>query len=561
MTNYSKHFNTKQTPQSEPAPGKFQVQNNAGGYTFRVTPWQQLDRWLIIGTEGGTYYTGENELTVENAKTIKTCLKLDGKRTVDRIAEVSDKGLTPSNDPAVFALALAASDENSETRKHALQSLPKVCRIGTHLFHFAEAVDSQRGWGRSLKNAIANWYTSKEVGSLAHQVLKYQARDGWSHRDLLRLSHPKTEDKQVDAVFRWITQENSKRDWNSCKGSITVDRTKDKKGMCSYGPVGALPKILENYTLLLDEKDPNAAAKLIRENNFTHEMVPGDLKNHLVVWEALLERMPITAMVRNLGKMTEVGLIVPGSEASKKVACILASEEIIKAGRVHPIQMLNALNVYSSGQGSLGKLTWSPDRLVVDALDEGFYKSFNVVVPTGKRILVALDVSGSMAFDDVTSGKKGKTSMPGLTPRTASAAMAMVTTRTESEWEVGVFDQRFTIMSDAFSRRRRLDDVVKSVNNLDFGLTDCSLPMQWALKNGRKFDAFYIYTDNETYYGEVHPHQALVEYRQKTGINAKLIVNAMSSAGFSVADPDDPGMLDVVGLDSSAPAVMADFIR
>jgi len=223
--------------------------------------------------------------------------------------------------------------------------------------------------------------------------------------------------------------------------------------------------------------------------------------------------------------------------------------------------MLNALNVYKSGHGSLGTLTWNPDRRVVDALDEGFYKSFKAVVPTGKRILIALDVSGSMACSYVTSGKSGKKSMPGMTPHEASAALAMVTTKTESEWEVGVFDSKFTIMSEVFSPRRRLDDVVSSMSSLNFTTTDCALPMMWAMRNLRKFDAFYIFTDSEAWCGEIHPSQALAQYRQKTGIDAKLIVNAMTSTGFSIADPEDPGMLDVVGFDSSAPQAMADFIR
>ncbi len=55
--------------------------------------------------------------------------------------------------------------------------------------------------------------------------------------------------------------------------------------------------------------------------------------------------------------------------------------------------------------------------------------------------------------------------------------------------------------------------------------------------------------------------QALREYRKKTGIAAKLVVLGLVSNGFSIADPDDGGMLDVVGFDAAAPAVIADFIR
>ncbi len=70
-----------------------------------------------------------------------------------------------------------------------------------------------------------------------------------------------------------------------------------------------------------------------------------------------------------------------------------------------------------------------------------------------------------------------------------------------------------------------------------------------------------VYTGSETWAGAIHPVQALREYREKTGIAAKLVVVGMVSNGFSIADPDDGGMLDVVGFDAAAPAVNADFIR
>jgi len=69
------------------------------------------------------------------------------------------------------------------------------------------------------------------------------------------------------------------------------------------------------------------------------------------------------------------------------------------------------------------------------------------------------------------------------------------------------------------------------------------------------------YTDNETWAGRMHPVEALQQYRRKSGIAAKLIVSGMTSTGFSIADPSDGGMLDVVGFDSDAPSVMADFAR
>ena len=72
--------------------------------------------------------------------------------------------------------------------------------------------------------------------------------------------------------------------------------------------------------------------------------------------------------------------------------------------------------------------------------------------------------------------------------------------------------------------------------------------------------AFVIYTDNETWAGQIHPVQALQTYRERTGA-AKLVVVGMASNGFSIADPDDADMLDVVGFDTAAPGLIADFVR
>jgi 60 kDa SS-A/Ro ribonucleoprotein len=155
--------------------------------------------------------------------------------------------------------------------------------------------------------------------------------------------------------------------------------------------------------------------------------------------------------------------------------------------------------------------------------------------------------------------------VPGLTPRVASAAMAMATARAEKDFH----SLGFCAASGAFggltplaiSPRQRLDDVVAAVEKIPMGGTDCALPMIWALQNRVPVDVFVVYTDNETWAGGVHPFQALAEYRHRMGRAACLVVVGMTATSFTIADPTDPGMLDVVGFDAAAPQVMADFAR
>src|SRR5262249_17863024 len=145
-------------------------------------------------------------LTRENATSVLECVAEDGRRVVRRIVEISAAGRAPSNDPALFALAIAAGLGDPATKAAAGAALPQVARTGTHLFHWLQYARAFRGWGRGLRCAVATWYTAKPAEEIGHQVLKYPSRDGWSHRDALRLAHPKAPSVSHDLVFRYATR-------------------------------------------------------------------------------------------------------------------------------------------------------------------------------------------------------------------------------------------------------------------------------------------------------------------------------------------------------------------
>lgn len=525
MTSYLNIFSRRTadaTPQSLPLPGA--VANSAGGYAFPIDDWARLDRFLILGSEGGSYYAGERPLTRDNAQAVLRVIRADGVRAVARIVAVSEDGRAPRNDPALLALALAASAEDLATRRAALAALPLVARTGTHLFQFAGFAQGTRGWGRTLRRAVGAWYLAQPVDRLAYQLVKYRSRGGWSHRDLLRLAHPETAEPARVALLDWV-----------CRGTES----------------DALPALVQ-ATAALGHADTGAdAAALIRAHDLPREAVPTALLNDPAVWEALLERMPLTALVRSLAKLTVVGVVRPLGDHLPLVLSALGDADRIARARLHPLAILLALRTYAQGRGDRGGLQWEPVQPVVDALNAAFYTAFRAVEPTGKRLLLALDVSGSMA--------SGRVAGSSLTPREASAAMALMTAATEASTHIVGFGERMAPLP--LSPSMRLDDAVRAVSDLPFAATDCAQPMLYAMQRGLKVDAFVVYTDSETWAGPIHPVQALRQYRERTGIAAKLVVVGLVSNGFSIADPDDAGMLDVVGFDTAAPAVIADFIR
>ena len=101
---------------------------------------------------------------------------------------------------------------------------------------------------------------------------------------------------------------------------------------------------------------------------------------------------------------------------------------------------------------------------------------------------------------------------------------------------------------------------MRTIGTLPYGGTDCALPMIEALRHRWMVDAFIVVTDRDTWAGNVSPLEALQLYRQRTGIGAKLIVIGLASQGFSLADPSDGGMLDLIGFDAYTPRRVHEFV-
>ena len=537
MSDPLRKISTRMTPQTEQADPR-QVPNSAGGYGFRVASTPRLHRFLTLGTEGGTYYVREAPLTRENAAVVLDWAKNHTVDLTSRVMDVSMAGRAPRNNAALFALAAAAGLGPDPGRKGALNALPHVARTGTHLYTFAEYVQQFRGWGRGLRYAVADWYTDKDADKLDYQLVKYRQRDGWKHRDLLRLAHPMVNEAEVAmpehrALFDFA---------------------------CGRPAGDNLPPLCSAYlaALAIDRSEVSVKAKtaayvrLIAENpRLPWEALPDGALTQPDVWaELVLQKLPQTALMRQLPRLTQLGVLTQMSALTELVIKQLTDPELLRRNRVHPIAVLLAQRTYASGRSVRGDGRWTPVPKITDALDAAFYAAYPAVEPAGKRTMVALDVSGSMG-----SPAGG---LP-LSCREASAALALVTASTEPQVLITGFTR--TLSTLGISPRQRLDDAIRAISNLPFGGTDCSLPMSWATRNKVAVDTFLIVTDNETWGGRGHPHQELERYRQATGIPARMAVAAMTATDFTIADPDDPGSMDIAGFDAAVPTLLADFSR
>lgn len=508
--------------QSEQVDSK-QVLNDAGGYTFTVSLADRVRRFVILGSDNGSFYASPRDLTVEGAKAVKLMAEEDHKGLVRIILEVSDGGLSKKQNALLFAYAIACSGPKGS---EALAHFNRIIRTGTHLFMFLGYVQNFRGWGRALRRAVAAWYDEKSADALGYQMVKYRQREGWTHRDALRKAHPRSAEVQHQALYEWATA-----------GEYSAD----------------LPPIVRAHLLAKESALPTESlAALIRNERLPWEAIPTDRLNDPVVLTALAEHMPVMATVRNLTRFGKAGLLPPmGGGLTDLVVGRLTDAEAIRKSRIHPMAILVALAAYDPTQfGAWGDQDDLRSPLVVSALGEAYNLSFGNVQPANRRTLVALDTSGSMTWESVA---------PGLTDAAVAAAMAHIQLATEPLVMVRAFD---TEMQDIGARKGdSLQDIICKAQNAPAYGTDCAAPMLWAAKNRVEVDTFVIYTDSETWAGDVHPHVALQDYRRQMGIPAKLAVVATSANDVTIADPDDPGTLDVVGFSPDVPSVIADFSR
>ena len=199
---------TLQTPQTQPVPGRTdQVKNNAGGYVFVKDDWQKLEDFLILGTTGGSFYLGQDKLTLDNAEVVFKLAKADGTEVVRRATELSTAipVRVPSNRGCLFALAAVSAMGDPEAVQAVKQALPQVARTTDHLAAFFGYRKQLKGkvtargtspvTSRAYRSTLAGWFLEADPDDVAFRACKARQRktpagEAFDLRDAVRLPHP-----------------------------------------------------------------------------------------------------------------------------------------------------------------------------------------------------------------------------------------------------------------------------------------------------------------------------------------------------------------------------------
>lgn len=514
--------------------GPGMVLNDAGGYGFVLDPFERLTRFLILGSEKGTYYVGELKLTAENAEGVIECIRQNGERVVDMAYTVNMENRAPKVDPSLFVMALCLCPKyapNVNTRRLAERRVHQMVRTQSHKALFVSMIHPM-GWNRIKRRMARRWYNSRSPEWIAFQGIKFRNRYEFPVRDILRLVKPRPEDQAHSDVYRYLVG----KEVELTKLPDIAQRYVELWHDLSVAPEGIIPRTLAAI-----------------ENGLPREALPTEALADLEVLRALLPKMPATALLRNLARLASRTLLTE-REAIDYVCGRLRDIEWLRKARVHPFGVMLAMLVYRMGHSparpgarAMSEQRWTVQPDILTALGNGFEGLINAEPRDDIRALFAVDYSGSMA--QAAMGTPVSCAL-------ASSAIALVLGRAQKGSEFALFTTRVH-RKMPITERTTFEDLVH--RGPPEG-TDIASPIAHALANREWYNAIVIITDNETWAGPVHVHIQMEEYRRKLNPNCKLVICGMTSSHANVVNPNDPQALGIVGLDGNVAKLINDFV-
>ena len=594
-----------------------------------------IERLLILGTgQQNKYKSGISKISEEDLLLVQkeidspNCYKL-----LDMVADIYLKGRAPKQDMTMQVLAMICRCKTNVTLRRdgyalvgKLRTLSQLYLFmtyysgGTHATTKSKKIGKNsekmspttlpategsgtvrqahsKGFGRAFKTALNKSLLAKTPAQLAYQVTKYQSRGDWGFNDIIKCTH-----------LRTGTGENRKRNTKYKISSPNTAETRPATAMdlvLRYSMYGMeeMTKLATAFNLLEDpiydylwsvdaakgmqqeinETNTNDLIHLIHTHRLVREHLPTWTMKNCDVQKALLfgdpcrggaQPPPMTALLRNLASLTSIGLFEDKAILSLVVKH-LNNKDAVQRSRIHPVNVIIAWFVYRKGKGFKGKLIWTPQKEIVDALEQMAFLAFTNAPPTTKRYGVFIDGSGSMLSE---------TTFQGLSNADIAALLSLVIARSGQGHLFYVFSAKGQRSFQTPSRSNggawgspptdntglydvghqihansTFQEVLAAVQLTNWGATDISNGIRYLEKSNKHVDAIVVITDNDINTGE-KPLVALNSYRKTIGNpNVKLITLAVQLNDLTIADPSDKGMLDMCGFDTNSYQVMHAF--
>lgn len=525
-------------------------------------------RFLCLGSKDNVYRSNaqHSKFSRNDVPFIERLIADRGIEVLDWINDVSVNNKACRQEPTMFAYAFCMVHGDEDVKNYGYQMLSNICRIPTHLFQFqnyCEELNMQKnnksGWGRRHRMGISKWYNNfaDKAPKLAHLVTKYKKRSKWNHRDIVRLAHVKPQNERIRTILKFIVNKEMD-DVITLHDSLKIDDRDDKIVKEQKEQHTEVKKFLRAVVDAKNCEDKMQLIELITEHGLAREHIPNSFLSEKEVWRVLLRTMPLTAMIRNIGKMTQLG-IFEDEHASFFVNLVREkmNSEVLQKAKVHPMKILFALKQYNEGKGDQCRLDWRPSHAITTIFEKAFIDSVRLQPRTDKRYLLAVSVSGEMNKKLVGSP---------LTASEAAGAMVHTIVKQNDRVETLLFKNNLerpyisTINPDdnLNSIKRKLDILSSSKgHHINFST--------WARDNNN-FDVIMIFTDTLKGEGDSRVAEPFDYFCQSHGVGApnhvRVIVAMTGKPSDQVDDvePRDGQTLHVIGFDPSTPQIINSFI-
>lgn len=438
-----------------------------------------LEQLAMTGTLGNSFYANAKEAA-------KEAVVLLERADAQALAAVIVRG---RNEGFIRAFPILGLVYLSKKNAHLFQdAFKKVILTGNDLVDFIEVAKTVRGFGRSLKTAIADWIASNTNPYYAQKYRKQIA-------DAIRLSRFKGE----DSIYAYILNAYSDVKGNSAE--------KLEKAYAEYPDLAAH----RDFVSAVEAGDLASAACILDAHNLdVNSLTAYYGKFDKALWAAVAKRSPVMRFVKYLAKFLCEGVLTPELLKAK------VNVEALKKAKVFPFRLYTAYLAFTSEMACAKRAASGADvgnkpfanafasenevsqdfpveeKFLIDHLAEvmnEYAQSYDWSAFAGKRWVIAPDVSGSM------SSRIGGSSV--LTYATVSAMFVGFFVKGLENVTVLPWDEKVKPY-----RVPRADSVmthIKAITDMVYGGTYMETAVNYMLEKGIDTDYAVFLTDTEEY--------------------------------------------------------------
>lgn len=485
--------------------------NHEGFPTFKRSNHEAYLQVLLTNTLSGTFYASEEKLLGESLALHAEMSQSDPQFAARALVYARNEGLMRLQ-PIVGLAYLAKAD-------HALfhQIFNRVIQTPGDLTDFVEIIRGDvtpGGMGRSVKRAVNGWLNKMSE----YHAIKYGAGgQGYSLRDILRVSHPKPTNETQDMIFLWLTDHDK---WQAAdKAMLTPQIT-----------------AFEAIKRLDLSNGQESARAMIAEGKLPYEVVTGVMKPDVETWAALMSQMPYMALMRHLNTLQRAGVLKIEANAHY-VASRLVDVNAVRKAKVLPFRLFMAYQMFKAEDPN--------ERVISEALAQAMDVTFENLPNLGGRVCIAPDVSGSM------SGRMNAQSQTTYIQIAGVFAGALV----KKAGNAVILPFNHQVVDVQLNGRDSIMTNAEKVAKLCGGGTAISAPISELLAKKIKVDTFIGITDSEEWARDQYGGHGFLkvwnEYKDKVAPTAKAFLVTIAPYRHAVAPQDAPDIHYIYGWSDS----------